>query len=39
MKYETEDVEELNQIARNFHIIADYMTGIANNWQKGGAEQ
>lgn len=39
MKYETEDVEELNQIARNFHSIADYMTGIANNWQKGGAEQ
>ena len=39
MKYETEDVEELSQIARNFHSIADYMQGIANNWQKGGAEQ
>lgn len=39
MKYETKDAEELNQIAENFRNVADYMQGIANNWQNGGAEQ
>lgn len=38
MKYETDDVEELNQIAMNLRDVADYMQGIANNWQKGGQQ-
>lgn len=39
IRHEAEDAEELNQIAENFRNVADYMQSIANNWQKGGAEQ